>query len=141
MSIKEKDVASLEDLILVFRRKIMDVCRKQGLPYDLTLSQGEIVRYLGAGGGATMKQIAAHLKITPPSTTSIISELEKKGVVKRIADMADRRTVSVVLSKKAQGIYSSMQKHKETILKKMLSRLSAHDKKTLERIITILVED
>ena len=133
--------ATLEDLVLTFRRKIIDVCRKEGLPYDLTLSQAEIVRYVGKAGKGTMKDIASHLKITPPSATAMIDELEKKDVVLRKADLADRRIVSITLTAKAHKIYSAMQKHKETVLNEMLSRLSPTEKKSLERIITILIKD
>ncbi len=141
MATHEHTTVTLEDLILTFRRKIIDVCRREGLPYDLTLSQAEIVRYIGMTGHVPMKDIAEHLKITPPSATVAIAELEKKGVVMRVSDKNDRRIVSISLTKKAEKIYHSMQKHKETVLKEMLSRLNEADKKTLERIITILIKD
>jgi DNA-binding MarR family transcriptional regulator len=59
----------------------------------------------------------------------------------RVPDPTDRRVVSISLTKKAEKIYHLMQKHKETVLKEMLSRLSDADKKSLERIITILIKD
>jgi DNA-binding MarR family transcriptional regulator len=130
---------NLEDLLLTLRRKIVDSCRKEGIPLNLTFSQVEILRFIGIDGAKTMKSIAEYLKITPPSVTDMIAPMEKKGVVKRIEDPHDRRVVTIILTKKAKSIYELTQKRKEQILRDMLSRLSATDKKTLERIISILV--
>ncbi len=132
---------NLEDLILTFRRKVMDVCRKEGLTSDLTFSQIEIVKFIGLDRSVPMRAIADHLKITPPSVTSIVDELEKKGVVTRQPDPQDRRIVSVSLTKKAKALYGAMAKHKENILHDMLSRLNAKDRVSLERIIKILISN
>ncbi len=134
-----KQSVGLEDLVLAFRRKIMETCRNEGLPYDLTLTQVEIVRYIGPGEAVTLKAVADHLQVTPPSASAMVTELEKKKVIERVPGTIDRRTVSIRLTKKATTIYEAMRKHKETIMDQMLSKLSPKDKKTLERIITTLI--
>lgn len=45
-----------------------------------------------------MRELAAYLGITPPSTTSIIDELAKKGLIERQADQADRRMTRLFIS-------------------------------------------
>ena len=131
----------LGELLLTFRRKIIESCRKEGLPDDLSIPETEILWFIGPDGSATMKAIAEHLKITPPSVTSMVRTLEEKGIVLRKHDPTDRRTVLVVLSKKAKDLYSAIKKKKDGVLKKMLSRLSEKEKKELERIITILIKE
>lgn len=131
----------LGELLLSLRRKIMESCRKEGLPNHLSMPQVEILSFIGPDGSATMKEIADHLKITPPSVTTMIAEMEKKKIVERKADPADRRRVSIIFSKSTQKIYSSILEKKKEVLTSMLSRLSAHDKKELERIITILIKE
>ncbi len=133
--------ASLEDLVLAFRRKLLDVCRKEGFPHDLTMSQVDAVRTIGPNAGIAMKTLAERMSVAPPSASEIVAELEKKGVVERTHGKADRRAVTVTLTKKAKGIYKSMHKHKAAILSDMFSKLSAKDKKEFERIITILVSE
>jgi DNA-binding MarR family transcriptional regulator len=130
----------LSELLLTLRRKIIESCRKEGLPNDLSMPQVEILSFIGPDGSETMKAIADHLKITPPSVTAIIADMEKKKIIERKTDPNDRRRVSIVFSKSAKVIYSSILKKKNQVLKKMLSRLSAKDTKELERIINILIK-
>ena len=129
---------NLGDLMLLLRRNIIESVRKQGLKEDLTFSQIEILHFIGISGEKTMKSIAEHLKITPPSVTELITEMEKRNLVKRIDSKKDRRVVSVILTQSARKNYISMSKSKELILNKIVSKLSSKDKKELMRIINIL---
>jgi DNA-binding MarR family transcriptional regulator len=141
MNTHSQSTPLLGELLLTFRRKIIESCRKEGLPNDLSMPQIEVMSFIGPDGSETMKAIADHLRITPPSVTAMIAEMEKKGIVKRVVDPSDRRRISIVLSKKAKVIYSSILDKKHEVLQKMISRLSATDKKELERIITILIKE
>jgi DNA-binding MarR family transcriptional regulator len=131
----------LGELLLTFRRKIIESCRKETLPNDLSMPQLEVMSFIGLDGSETMKDIADHLRITPPSVTAMIAQMEKNGMVKRQIDPDDRRRVSIILSKKAKTIYASILQKKNEVLQQMVSRLSLKDKKELERIITILITE
>ena len=133
--------SSLEDLLLVLRRNILESIRKQGLKHDMTFSQVEVISFVGPSGKETMRSIADYLKITPPSATEIVAEMEKKGLVIRKSSKNDRRVVFVSLTNTARKLFVSLCKRKDVILKKMISRLDENDRKTLERIIRILVTE
>jgi DNA-binding MarR family transcriptional regulator len=135
-----KKKPTLGDLLLILRRSIVESIRKEGYEHDLTFSQMEVFRFIGPTGKQTMKHIADYLKITPPSATEIIAEMEKKGLVKRIDNKKDRRVVFIVLSDVAKKLFVSLSKRKEVILKKMISKLNKKDQKSLERIIRILIK-
>jgi DNA-binding MarR family transcriptional regulator len=141
MKQQQQTTPLLGELLLTFRRKIIESCRKEGLPNDLSMPQVEILWFIGPDGSQTMKAIADHLRITPPSVTAMIAEMEKEGIVKREIDLSDRRRICIVLSKKAKIIYSSISQKRDEVLRKMLSRLSLSEKKELERIITILIKE
>jgi DNA-binding MarR family transcriptional regulator len=113
--------------------------KKEGFTHDLTFSQVEVLRFIGPAGRETMKNIADYLKITPPSATEIVSEMEKRGLVQRKSDTNDRRVVFIILSPSAKKLFISLSKRKDTILKKMTSKLNEKDYKNLERIIKILI--
>lgn len=119
----------------------MDASRKEGLPNDLSLSEIEVLSFIGPDGKSNMKSVAEHLKITPPSATALITELEKKGMIERTQDTDDRRNVYITFTEKARTIYISIHNHKKIILEEMLSRLDAEDRKTLERIIITLIKE
>jgi DNA-binding MarR family transcriptional regulator len=131
--------SSLGELLLIFRRNILESLKKEGFEHELTFSQVEVLRFIGPSGKETMKNIADYLKVTPPSATEIVAEMEKKGLVKRLDDKKDRRVVFVVLSGFAKRLFVSLGKRKEFILNKMVSKLSKKDHKDFERIIRILI--
>jgi len=131
--------SNLEDLLLIFRRKILESVKKEGVKHDLTFSQIEILGFIGHSGKRTMKEIADYLKITPPSVTTVIEEMEEKGLIKRINDKKDRRVIFITLTEKTKKTFTSIHKRKELIFKEMISRLTKKDQKMLERIIKILI--
>ena len=131
----------LEDLLFSFRRKMLEMIKKEGVKHELTFSQIEIVHFIADHGTVTMKMIADHLKITPPSVTVLIDELERKNFIERDNDTGDRRVVSVRFTPKAKKLFEKISSNKATMLHGMLSKLSPSDRKSLERIINILIKE
>ena len=134
MTSKDKKL-NIGDLLLAFRRRIVEALKKDGHKEELTFSQVEVLHLIGPSGKHTMKSIAEHLKITPPSATVLVSEMERKGIVSRVNDPKDRRVVYIALTEKTKKTYLSICKRKEVILERMVSKLTPADRKTLERII------
>jgi DNA-binding MarR family transcriptional regulator len=133
---------TLEELILALKINIRkSIKNKCFMGHDLTFSQAEVLGFIGPSGEKTMKNIADYLKITPPSATEIIAELEKKGLIKRHGDKKDRRIVFITLTDVSRKLYSSLLKQKKLIFRKMISRLTEKDKKEFVRIIRILVTE
>ena len=130
---------AIEDLLLAFRRKIIESMKKDDLSSELTLSQFEALRIIGTEQAKTMKDIAHSLNITPPSATALVEEMQMKGLIAREKDPHDRRIVSVRLTKKAQDLFKNVCEHKREIMNRMLRKLTPQDKKTLERIIGIII--
>ena len=138
MKNNNKVESNLGDLLLHLKRNIRKSFKNKDIKQDLTFSQVEILHFIGISGQKTMKSIAEHLEITPPSVTEIIAELENKKIVKRISGSEDRRVVSVVLTDKAKRIFTSVLSDKQTILNQMTAKLCDDDQIALERIIKIL---
>ncbi len=133
--------SNLGDLLFLFRRNIRESIRKEGLKHELTFSQVEVLSFVGPNGKETMKSIADYLKITPPSATVIVAELEKKGLVKRQGNKADRRVIFIVPTEISRKLFTSLSKRKDAIFKKMITKLNEKDKNNLERIIRILITE
>jgi DNA-binding MarR family transcriptional regulator len=130
---------NLADLLLLFRRDIIERFRQEGLKQDLKFSQMEVLNFIGPTEMKTMRDIADYLKITPPSATTIVAEMEEKGLIKRKDDKKDRRIVYVAFTDTAKKLFVSWNKHKEVILKKMTKKLNKKDYTSLERIIRIII--
>jgi len=132
-------LSDLLSIFRIFRKNILETIKKEGFGHDLTFSQVEVLNFIGPAGKETMKNIADYLRVTPPSATEIVTEMEKRGLVKRMDDKKDRRIVFITLTDAAKKLSISLCKRKESIFKKMLSKLSKKDRANFERIIRILI--
>src|SRR5258708_31465672 len=117
-----KKESDLGNLLLLFRRRIIESLKKEGPKEELTFSQFEVLCLIGPKGRETMRSIDDYLKVTPPSATEIVSEMEKKGLVVRKGDEADRRVVHIAPTARAKKLLVSVSKRKEAVLRKMLSK-------------------
>jgi len=132
---------SLCELMLGFRRKITESDKGNFFKDELTFSQFETLWFIGSSGKKSMEAIAEHLKITPPSATSMIGKMEKRGLVSRKRDMKDRRVIYISLAAKTKKQLEALWKQKEKSFNTIVSKLSKKDKTNLERIIKILIKD
>jgi DNA-binding MarR family transcriptional regulator len=88
-----------------------------------------------------MESIANHLEIKPPSATTLIRTLERKGYVIRKGDPDDRRVVNIELTSSAKRKLSSIKKKKDQAFESLLTKLSASDRKELTRLLILLTEE
>jgi DNA-binding MarR family transcriptional regulator len=127
--------------MLGFRRKINESTKESSLKKELTISQFETLWFIGFLGNKSMESIADFLRITPPSATSMINKMEKRGLVSRKRDMKDKRIVYISLTASTKNHLKLMRKNKEKVLGNIVSKLSQDDKKHLERIIKIIIKN
>ncbi|MCR5229470.1 MAG: MarR family winged helix-turn-helix transcriptional regulator [Solobacterium sp.] len=62
-------------------------------------SQTQILLYLLKEGKVSQKELQEHMKIQSGSVSEVITKLENKGFIQRERDDADRRRVTVSLTK------------------------------------------
>lgn len=60
-------------------------------PLDLHLSQASLIGYIAANGPLNQTQLAAALVLGRAATGTVIDQLEKRGLVRRVPDPHDRR--------------------------------------------------
>ena len=140
--LKDKaDVRSLEETLFAFRRKFSDVMRHEAESLHCPLSQIDTLTFIAEKGNPSMKEIAAYLKITPPSATAIIEAMQKKKLITRAGSLADRRTIRVILTPAAWKLFRSLRERKFATMTKMLSKLRDTERKQLIKILTILTRE
>ena len=125
--------ASVDDILSAFRRKLADAMRKETENLKCPLTQIDTLMFIADKGTPSMKEIAHHLKITPPSTTVIIEAMQKKKLVKRVANEKDRRTIRIELTSNAWGFLKDLHERK--------MQISEGDKKEFIRILSILIKE
>ena len=128
----------LEAFIVELHNNMIYELRKKAMKFNFTFSQMEVLRYVVKKKDPTMKDIANHLHITPPSVTTIIEFLCNKDLVKREVDKKDQRIVRIVITSKTLKIFNSLKNKKLEVLKNMLTRLNDKEQEELMRILLIL---
>jgi DNA-binding MarR family transcriptional regulator len=134
--ITEKD---LENTILGFHRKLIAEMQKEAERLHFTPSQLQVIQFVSENENPTMKEIAAELRITPPSVTTIVEALCEGGFLKREADGHDRRIIRVSVTPKMFKTYSSLKNAKLIILKNLFSTLNDEDRESLSKIINKII--
>jgi DNA-binding MarR family transcriptional regulator len=74
---------------------------------DLTLPQFDIIITLGNTTGMTFKKLGEETLITKGTLTGVISRLEDKGLVQRLASETDGRSQIVRLTPAGEAVYDS----------------------------------
>lgn len=132
---------SLEETLFAFRRKLSDILRKEAEGLHCPISQIDALLYIAEMENPSMKDIANHLNITPPSATAIVETMQKKKMITRVTNIKDRRTIRVSLTPKAWRFFREFHKIKVDIFTKMLSKLQDSEKRQLVRILNILITE
>jgi DNA-binding MarR family transcriptional regulator len=84
----------------------------------LSVPQLRALLFVNRHQGAALGSLAEHLGLTPPSTSKLVEELVKRGLLERETSPADRRRLQL-------GVSPAGKRLLETVLKETHGRLSA----------------
>jgi DNA-binding MarR family transcriptional regulator len=131
-------IQELISLMFTTGRLIREKSRETGTLDPISVLQLESLHFIGTHDRPTMKQVADHLSITPPSATSIIDALVKAKQIERAADTTDRRVVRLTLTtagKKAlEAGFKLQTKRVGEVLAKLDSEEQAHLVQILKKL-------
>jgi DNA-binding MarR family transcriptional regulator len=90
-----------------------------------------------------VKHIGSPVRITdiartPNSVSMLVDRMVRAGLVKRVRDRKDRRTVFVSMTPKAEKAYTPATAAGWSLIQDLLSPLSNEDKRTLTRLLGLL---
>ena len=86
-----------------------------------------------------MHELAGYLDVTPPSATSLVATLAKAGLVRRVADEKDRRSVQLKITPKGDKYLVGSLKEREKVMRKNLSVLNNTEQKKLAELLTKII--
>lgn len=114
---------------------------------DLNMSDWHVLtslHWVGEPYRRKAGELARHADLTTGAMTSRLDALEKEGLVRRLRDPADRRTVVVELTEKGREKHEQgmgIQAQKEAMLAKALTGREKEDLNTLLRRVLLTLED
>ncbi len=127
-----------EDSIISFHYRVVNELRKKSKEFGLSVSQMEVLHFVVEHKNPTMKDIAEHLQVKPPSATTIVETLCKKKLLKREESIKDKRITRITFTEGIWKFFKSFKSKKILILKSIFSKLDNKEKKELIRVINIL---
>ena len=106
LSPKQADVAAIVQGLRRIVRALYNHSQEVRAAYGLTAAQLWALRELLKRGRMQMGQLAEALMVHQSSVSLLIGRLERRGLVRRVASGADRRVVTVELTRKGEILVS-----------------------------------
>lgn len=83
----------------------------------------------------SLREVAAYLKIKPPTASVLVEELVKGGLVTRAPDPDDARSVQLAVTRKGRALYRSQFRQRMLAMDTMLERLTPKELNHLSRML------
>lgn len=118
-----------------FRRRVLDRVQKHiaGMPgLDLGIPQSLVLFQVSESGPLTIGQIQAALGRSQATTSHLVSQLERRGLVERKDDPGDLRRTRVHLSAKGRGLVQRVESTRERGFEEVLGALPVATRRRLE---------
>jgi len=109
--------------------------------YDVTPWQSRALRAVTEEPGVRLSVIAERLRIAPRSATDVVDALERRGLVVRQSDPADRRATCVAPTEEGIRLRTLIDAARHRELDGFNSHLSETDRAQLDRILRLVVAE
>lgn len=134
----QPDQPSLPEAFLGVSRTVHRRAVRAFAPFDVTPGQARALQVLARHGGMRMSALSEHLRIAPRSGTEVADELERRGLVQRDSDPADRRAVLVVLTAAGRELSGRLRAARIAEADAYFAVLDEQDRVELARILGVL---
>jgi DNA-binding MarR family transcriptional regulator len=109
-------------------------------PLGITPSHGRALSELLRHGSMRPGGLADHLRIAPRSATEVVDDLERRGLVERTPDPADRRATLVTLTEEGLAAGDAIRAARQAAAERFFTGLTADERADLTRILRRLRE-
>ena len=109
--------------------------------HDLSATARQVLAVLeGAGGPLPAGEVAARVLVTTASMTAVLDTLERRGLLRRTPDPADRRRVLVDITGAGRALVDAFLPEMAALQSTVFEPLDASDRELLLELLTELEE-
>ena len=108
--------------------------------FDLSITQIEILRFVGLNPGCHLQDISDDLNLTPPTISVSIRKLEDDQWIERHNDPKDGRAACIFLTSKSKEALKAAIEYQIVIIKKFLEELSDKEQELLLSLLKKAVD-
>ena len=99
-------------------------------PASLTKGEFSLLTWLHRQGvgqeeGLRVSQLAQRLQVSTPAVSRMLRTLERRGLVERMADQADRRSTYIVLTQRGETLYRQCARQLQGCFGRVLDQMGA----------------
>ena len=135
---------SIGSMIKILSETISQKGNKNGKEFNLTMQQMKILHFLKKREGKTeisQKDIQDYMKISHPTTVSILRLMQAKGIIKIATSDKDRRMKIVTLMGQKEGFVKKVLIGREQMEKQLVNGLSERELDDLRRYLRRMYEN
>lgn len=104
-------------------------------PAGVTAVQGVVLNFLSEEDEITSRQLGERTKLDSATLTGILDRLEAMDLVERKPHPADRRAISICLTKNGKKVASDIHKTIQTANRELLSRFGVQEERDLKTML------
>jgi DNA-binding MarR family transcriptional regulator len=105
-------------------------------PHGISLGMWGFLRALWEEDGLTQRELSDRARTTEPTTVTALHAMEKRGLVTRVQNAADRRKSNIYLTPPARGLRELLLPTARAVNRTATADLSRAEIETLKRILT-----
>jgi DNA-binding MarR family transcriptional regulator len=141
LSILDRRAADLRDIVQEMLKQFQSVnaAAANGPHAGLNIQELRVVEFLGDDGPHIMRELAEFLHVAVNSVTSIVDNLEQKGLVRRVRSEEDRRIIRVELTAAGRLIHQDALNVNMQLFRTMLRALGSEEQKIFLLLIRKIV--
>lgn len=107
---------------------------------ELTLPQLRTLLLLHAQGPLRVDEISSHLGVGMPTVTSLVSKLEKKGLVIREHDTRDRRVVFCSATDQGRAEVERLWRVRRHLINRIINSLSEEEVQLAAKVMELILQ-
>lgn len=129
----DKRVVELGEIVrgIMQRFESCDAAAANGPHVDLTMQETRVVEFLSESGAQMMRAVADRLGIAVNSVTTLVDNLEQKGLLQRVRSKSDRRVIQLELTAAGRLAGKSVSDVKNRFHREMLAVLTEEEQAIL----------
>jgi DNA-binding MarR family transcriptional regulator len=112
--------------------------RQKDVASGIGAAQLSALSVLVFGGPKTLGELARAEHVKPPTMTRIVLALEKEGLVRRAADLRDRRVARIQATARGVEVMQKGRSRRIHHISELLAGLRAREMKRLEQAVQLL---
>ncbi len=135
---------SIGSMIKILSEAISQKVNKNGKEFNLTMQQMKILHFLKNQEGikkCSQKDIQDYMKISHPTTVSILRLMQSKGFIEISTSEKDRRMKLVTLTGQEEPFVKKVLSGREQMERELVAGLTAQEQKNLRRYLRRMYEN